>query len=41
MSNVSATCKADLVAKWRRELAECGILTAPEAIVEIDPARFL
>ena len=33
-----ATCKADLQAKWRRQLASRGILIEGSATVEVDPA---
>lgn len=33
-----ATCKADMQAKWRRWLAECGIAADASVPVEIDPA---
>ena len=33
-----ATCKADLQAKWRRELAARGILIEGAAAIEVDPA---
>ena len=36
-----ATCKADLQAKWRRQLASAGIRLADEVPVEIDPACML
>ncbi|MBO5940752.1 MAG: UTP--glucose-1-phosphate uridylyltransferase [Kiritimatiellae bacterium] len=31
------TCKADMQAKWRRQLAERGIMINGEAILEVDP----
>ena len=33
-----ASCKADMQAKWRRWLAECGVTVAEDVPVEIDPA---
>ena len=39
-SDSPATCKADLQAKWRRQLAERGILIEGDATIEIDPAAF-
>ena len=33
-----ATCKADLQAKWRRQLAARGILIQGDATIEVDPA---
>ena len=32
-----ATCKADLQAKWRRQLAARGILVSEDAALEVDP----
>ena len=32
-----ATCKADMQAKWRRQLAERGILIEGDAVLEVDP----
>ena len=32
-----ATCKADMQAKWRRQLAECGVLVEENAMLEVDP----
>ena len=32
-----ATCKADLQAKWRRQLAARGILVSENATLEVDP----
>ena len=32
-----AACKADLQAKWRRELSARGIMIEGEAMVEVDP----
>ena len=32
-----ATCKADMQAKWRRQLAERGILINGDAVLEVDP----
>ena len=32
-----ATCKADLQAKWRRQLAARGILVSEDATLEVDP----
>ena len=32
-----ATCKADMQAKWRRQLAERGVLVDGDAILEVDP----
>ena len=32
-----ATCKADMQAKWRRQLAERGILIDGDALLEVDP----
>ena len=31
------TCKADLQAKWRRQLAERGVLIEGDALLEVDP----
>ncbi|MGN0853307.1 MAG: UTP--glucose-1-phosphate uridylyltransferase [Kiritimatiellia bacterium] len=36
-----ATCKADLQAKWRRQLAAAGVAVPPEMPLEIDPAYAL
>lgn len=36
-SDSPATCKADLQAKWRRELSARGIMIEGEAMVEVDP----
>ena len=33
-----ATCKADLQAKWRRQLAARGVLVEGDATLEVDPA---
>ena len=35
-----ATCKADLQAKWRRQLAAHGILIEGSATIEVDPVFF-
>ena len=35
-----ATCKADLQAKWRRQLAARGVLVEGDATLEVDPAFF-
>ena len=32
-----ATCKADMQAKWRRQLAERGVLVEGDALLEVDP----
>jgi UDP-N-acetylglucosamine/UDP-N-acetylgalactosamine diphosphorylase len=32
-----ATCKADMQSKWRRQLAERGILIDDNATLEVDP----
>ena len=32
-----ATCKADMQAKWRRQLAERGVLIEGDALLEVDP----
>ena len=37
-SDSPATCKADMQAKWRRWMAECGVGCPEEVPVEIDPA---
>ena len=37
-SDSPATCKADLQAKWRRQLAARGILIEGDATIEVDPA---
>ena len=37
-SDSPATCKADLQAKWRRQLAAHGILIEGSATIEVDPA---
>jgi UDP-N-acetylglucosamine/UDP-N-acetylgalactosamine diphosphorylase len=37
-SDSPATCKADLQAKWRRMLADCGVTIVGDATIEIDPA---
>jgi UDP-N-acetylglucosamine/UDP-N-acetylgalactosamine diphosphorylase len=37
-SDSPATCKADLQAKWRRMLADCGVTVVGDATIEIDPA---
>ena len=39
-SDSPATCKADLQAKWRRQLAERGILIEGDATIANDPAAF-
>ena len=36
-SDSPATCKADMQAKWRRQLAERGILIDGDAVLEVDP----
>ena len=36
-SDSPATCKADMQAKWRRQLAERGILINGDAVLEVDP----
>jgi UDP-N-acetylglucosamine/UDP-N-acetylgalactosamine diphosphorylase len=36
-SDSPATCKADMQAKWRRLLAERGILVKEDATLEVDP----
>ena len=36
-SDSPATCKADMQAKWRRQLAERGIEIKGDAILEVDP----
>ena len=36
-SDSPATCKADLQAKWRRQLAARGILVSADATLEVDP----
>ena len=39
-SDSPATCKADLQAKWRRQLAARGILINGDATIEVDPVAF-
>ena len=39
-SDSPATCKADLQAKWRRQLAARGVLVEGNATLEVDPAFF-
>ena len=39
-SDSPATCKADLQAKWRRQLAARGVLVEGDATLEVDPAFF-
>ena len=39
-SDSPATCKADLQAKWRRQLTARGILIEGDATLEVDPAFF-
>ena len=39
-SDSPATCKADLQAKWRRQLAARGILIEGDATLEVDPVFF-
>ena len=36
-SDSPATCKADMQAKWRRQLAERGVLIEGDALLEVDP----
>ena len=36
-----ATCKADLQAKWRRQLAAAGVQVSEKVPVEIDPVYAL
>ena len=36
-----ATCKADLQAKWRRQLAKAGISVSESVAVELDPVYAL
>ena len=36
-SDSPATCRADMQAKWRRQLAERGVLIEGDALLEVDP----